>query len=221
VPDQLPPEVLTLLESRDAPARDAAWERFVAVHTRLLLHVARSVVHDPDRTMDAYVWLLERLREDESRRLRGFAATGKSKFTTWLVVVARRLCVDFLRHQGGRTREPVAGRDPSRNGQEFRRRLLHLAGESIELDTLRDPATGPDADLSQAELRGALQSALQDLPLADQLLLTLRFNDNLQAAEIARVLRLPSQFHVYRRLDRVLGQLRQGLGRKGIDGSTS
>ena len=220
MPDQLASEVLALLESRDAPARDAAWERFVSIHTRLLLHVARSVVHDPDLTMDAYAWLLEHLREDDSRRLRGFSPAGKAKFTTWLVVVARRLCVDFLRHQGGRTREPVAGRDPSRNGQEFRRRLLHLAGESIELDTLRDPATGPDADLSQAEMRGALQSALQDLPPADQLLLTLRFHDNLQAAEIARVLRLPSQFHVYRRLDRVLGQLRQGLGRKGIDGNS-
>ncbi|HSR14564.1 MAG TPA: hypothetical protein VLL51_02350, partial [Gemmatimonadales bacterium] len=124
MPDQLPRELTDLLQARDGPARDVAWEHFVAVHTRLLLYVARSIVHDHDATMDAYAVLLERLREDDARRLRGFAAEGRGKFTTWLVVVARRICVDWLRHRGGRPRpgpSDGAGRD---GGQVLRRRLL-------------------------------------------------------------------------------------------------
>jgi len=217
MPDQLPPEVLALRNARDAPGRDAAWERFVAIHTRLLLHVARTLVHDPDLAMDAYVWLLERLREDDARRLRGFAGDGRSKFTTWLVVVSRRLCVDFLRHRGGRQRASGNGADPVRDGTGLRRRLLLLAGEPIDLEAVRDTGSGPDARLDRAERHEALRAALRELPGSDQMLLSLRFEDEMEAAEIAQVMRLPSRFHVYRRLDRVLQLLRGRLAGRGID----
>jgi DNA-directed RNA polymerase specialized sigma subunit len=40
------------------------------------------------------------------------------------------------------------------------------------------------------------------------LLLTLRFEDELSAAEIADILGMPSQFHVYRRLKVILAGLK-------------
>lgn len=219
MPDRVPPEVLALLQSRDAEARAAAWEAFVSNHTRLLLHVARSVIGDPERVMDGYAWLLERLHEDETRRLRGFRPEGQSKFTTWLVVVARRLCVDFLRAQGGRTRPSKAETAADRSGQDLRRRLLALAGDPIDLENLRSPNPGPDSEAASAEVREALGAALRRLPPSDQLLLSLRFEDGLQADAIARVLHLPTRFHVYRRLDTVLRQLRAQLTRRGIQES--
>lgn len=218
MPNQLPPEVAALLRAGGGPARDAAWERFVAVHTRLLLHVTRTMVRDPDRAMDAYAWLLERLREKDVYRLRGFAADGRSKFTTWLVVVARRLCVDWYRHEGGRIRASPNGPSPPPDGQLLRRRLLALAGEPVPLDGLRDNSTPQDVRLDRAEVHEALVAALRDLPPSDRLLLSLRFEDGLKAPEIARVMRFPSQFHVYRRLDHVLGVLRVTLNGHGIDG---
>ena len=44
--------------------------------------------------MDHYAFMLDRLQEDGFHRLRAFAGDGRGQFTTWLVVVARRLCVE-------------------------------------------------------------------------------------------------------------------------------
>jgi len=87
---------------------EAAWRAFVAEYSRLLIHVARSVTANHDDAMDAYAFVLEQLRVDQCRRLREFAADPRCKLSTWLVVVARRLCMDLYRHRYGRTR----GEDP-------------------------------------------------------------------------------------------------------------
>jgi len=49
------------------------------------------VVVSKDGAMDAYAYVLERLRERDCARLRTYADGGPARFTTWLVVVARRL----------------------------------------------------------------------------------------------------------------------------------
>jgi DNA-directed RNA polymerase specialized sigma24 family protein len=102
MPPRLPLEVHSLLYSDCQADRDAAWESFLVSHSRLILYVARSLTRDGDEALDAYTWSLERLRENESRRLRGFSEVENTLFSTWLVVVVRRLCVDFLRHKRGR-----------------------------------------------------------------------------------------------------------------------
>ncbi len=220
MPEALPKEVTLLLHADDETTRDAAWERFVAQHTRLILYVIRKLVRDRDRGMDAYAWVLERLREDGARRLRGYSANGAGKFTTWLVVVARRLTVDFLRHSGGRTQATgtATGDGVGRESQVFRRRLLALAGDTVDLDALRDEHPAADDLLDRSERLEALTQAVQELPSMDRLLLTLRFDDGLQAEQIARTMHFPTRFHVYRRLDRVLTQLRTQLNGRGIDG---
>jgi DNA-directed RNA polymerase specialized sigma24 family protein len=130
MPPRLPLEVHSLLNSDSQAERDSAWESFLASHSRLILYVARSVTRDGDETLDAYTWALERLKEDESRRLRGFSEATGTLFSTWLVVVIRRLCLDFLRHKRGRVpkapggRSVLMGRIPeraSRRGSSTRR----------------------------------------------------------------------------------------------------
>ena len=168
--------------------------------------------------MDCYAYVLEQLRKDDHRRLRAFAAQGRAKFTTWLVVVTQRLVLDHRRSRYGRER-PVANPRVT-NAFEARRRLADLVAGEVDITQLEDSgAANPDRSLSVHERRSALQSALAGLAERDQLLLGLRFQDERSAREIAQIMDYPSPFHVYRRLKAVLGRLRIALESRGVDGA--
>lgn len=215
--DALTPEVSGLLGASDPAAREAAWAGFVNVHSRLLLHVARAVGRDYDAAMDAYAYLLEQLRLDDYHRLRAYAADGRSKFTTWLVVVARRLCLDHYRHRYGRPRANSGDALADRAG---RRRLVDLLAEHVDLGTIPDITNPrPDAALLMAERMQSLVAALATLDPRDCLLLKLRFEDDLSAREITALLRFPTPFHVYRRLNTLFTVLRGKLRGRGVDGA--
>jgi RNA polymerase sigma factor (sigma-70 family) len=210
-----PPTVVRLLASRDANERDEAWRSFLSEYSRLLLHVCRSIEHDQDRAMDAYAHLLERLRADDCARLRTFASDGRSKFSTWLVVVARRLCLDLHREHYGRSRDGQT--DGARAAHAFRRRLQELAAEPTELATIPEPSESADALVLATELHDSLVAAVDALDARDQLLLQLRFEQGLTGAEIARLLEIVSPFHVYRRIESLLRTLRGSLKASGIE----
>jgi RNA polymerase sigma factor (sigma-70 family) len=210
----IPPVVERLLSAADAAEAELAWTEFVAEHSRLLLHVARAQGGSHDAAMDRYAWLLEQLQRDGYRRLRGYVADGRGRFTTWLVVVARRLCVDHARARYGRSSHESAGTAD----RELRRRLEDMSGADLDLELL--PSAGgrsPEDDVRERELQEALRQALQALPASDRLLLRLRFQDGVAVAEIARIFSLPSVFHVYRRLNGVLDRLRNALRLAGVE----
>src|SRR5689334_12721291 len=100
--NQLPHALAELLSAKDPEAQELAWGRFVTSYSDLLLHVAQSVAHGYDAGMDGYTFVLERLRARDYERLRHYAVQPRSEFTAWLVVVARRLCLDLHRHRYGR-----------------------------------------------------------------------------------------------------------------------
>lgn len=219
MPHDIPPELASLLGAPDAPARDRAWAEFVERHSRLLLHVARSFGGDHDAVMDRYAFILERLRADECRRLQTWARDRRSKLTTWLVIVAQRLSLDQNRQRYGR---PRGDSNESSASRITRRRLADLLVEELDHDGKSAPAGSnrdPEGVLREAELSQALSRSVAELSEADQLLLTLRFRDGLSAAGIARGMRFPSEFHVYRQLDRLLRGLRQALHRRGVEDS--
>lgn len=202
--------------AREGAEREAAWADFLAAHSEVVLHTCRSVAREHDVAMDAYVFALEALREHDCRRLRAYKTDGKTRFAVWLVVVTRRLVLDFLRHRYGRTRSV----DEERRAEGLaRRRLEDLVAAEVEPDQLPDTGLrAPDADLRARELADAVRLALAQLSEQDRLLLTLRFVDERSVREIRRALRLPSVFHVYRRLTVVLGTLRDQLRRRGVEG---
>jgi RNA polymerase sigma factor (sigma-70 family) len=211
-----PPELSALLGARTQEARESAWSSLVAEHSRLILHVARTLGSDPDGAMDRYAAVLEQLRRDDYRRLRTFADDGRSRFTTWLVVVARRICLDHERHKHGRLRD-AEHESAARARLQARRRLADLVSAEAEMDGLTDPDVVDALEgLCDAELMGALHVVVDGLPPSDRLLLSLRFEDDRSAVEIARILSLPSPFHVYRRLNTVVSQLRRALAERGI-----
>lgn len=165
--------------------------------------------------MDAYAHALGALREDNFRRLRAYVPEPNSKFSSWLVVVVRRLVRDHLRHRYGRSRSK---RRENQDEQQTRRRLEGLLVERIDPDELETSAEGgPDADLRRHELLEAVRRAVDELAPTDRLLLALRFEDDRPVKEIARLLQLPTVFHVYRRLGHALDRVREVLVRRGVE----
>lgn len=215
----LPPAVARLLCAATPEEREEAWAAFVQSHSRLVFHAAHTFGGGHDRTMDAYAFILERLRGDDFRRIRAFAADGRSLFSTWLVVVSRRLCMDHHRQRYGRPRP--AEKTAADEGRHARRRLADLVADRSGIEQVVDTeGVDPERYLREADLSRALRECVQRLEPADQLLLRLRFDDGLSAKEIAQLIPFPSPFHVYRRVQRLLDNLRKMLEEHGISDST-
>ncbi len=214
---QLPKEVAALIDSTPAD-RDDAWERFVARYTRLLLHTAHSRSNAHDGAMDRYTFILEQLRADDFKRLRTFASDGRGSFSTWLVVVARRLCEDYRRRRDGRPQSRTnEGDERARLTFQIRRMLTTLDLAEADWSHVADPSRrNPEIRLREVELRKALGEAMASLEPRDRLLLKLRFEYDLTAGEIAQLLQLPTQFHVYRRLRSRLAGLKRRLEARGV-----
>lgn len=214
-----PSELVRLLSTGDPVSQDQAWDAFVEAHHRLLLSTARKFGGgDADAAMDRYAYILEQLRRDDFKRLRAYAIDGRGKFTTWLVAVGRRLCLDHHRRRYGRPRGEPDGRTVLE--RIARGRLVDFVAE--DLDTLgSDGSDGsnPETELRAKQLRQALSEALGDLPSRDRLMLGFRYEEGLTAREIARLMDFPSAFHVYRRLNRVQRSLRTWLEERGVDGA--
>lgn len=214
----LPSELSALLRAQDDASRDRAWERFLEKYSRLLLHTVRSRSSSYDEAMERYVFVLDRLRAAEFDRLRKYTPEVAARFTTWLVVVTGRLCIDhFRRRYGCSSQAGMADDEALRQRLEARRRLVDLVCEKVEVSSLGDSAQGgPEFELRQAELEEALVAAIESLASRDRLLVRLRFYKGLTAKEVAASMGLPSQFHVYRRLKVVMNELREKLAARGI-----
>jgi RNA polymerase sigma factor (sigma-70 family) len=208
---------LSLLHAAESAVREAAWERLIARHSRLLLAVARSFGGDHDDTMERYAFMLEKCREHDFRRLRAFDPTGPAAFSTWLTVTARRLCVDHDRAQSGR--RPSTPNTDSDNRRALRRALAGNASAGADIASIADDAAvSAETAAVRAERDASLRRAIATLPPRERLLLALRFEDNLSASRIAAVLHVPTPFHVYRQLNATLARLRAFLVQDGIDG---
>lgn len=197
----------------DRAEGEQAWADFVSVHSRLLLHVCRQLSRDSEAAMDAYAHVLESLHGDDCRRLRAYVPDGRTRFTTWLVVVTRRLFLDWQRHKYGRPRSAAAEQQEE---SHLRRQIEDLVGDEIDVDQLVSAGKPPDAEIRRRELMGALATSIARLAPSDRLLLALRFQDERPIREIAAVLGLRSVFHVYRRLNTVLRVLRNELAHRGV-----
>jgi DNA-directed RNA polymerase specialized sigma subunit len=100
----------------------------------------------------------------------------------------------------------------------MRRNLANPGAASDIIDEIPDESTIPiAAGLERAELKTALATLRSELAPADRLLLKLRFDDGLPVPEIASMLRYPSQFHVYRRINALLNEMKSRLEARGFE----
>lgn len=211
----MPTSPLASLASPVSSEREHAWDRFVTSKTPLLLRVARAVTPDHDAAMDAYTFVLGQLREDGFKRLSAYRTTAGCSFDTWLAVVTRRLCLDHYRHKYGRVR----GNDSDqKEARRERKSLVDLVSVAMESELPAD-TPDPSRSLERGEILAGLEAALNELAPRDRLLLRYRFDDGLSALQISRVMRFPTVFHVYRRVNSLLAVCRSALQRKGFRSS--
>jgi len=108
---------------------DQPWSGFLSEKAALILQVVHLFERDPDQVQDCFLFVCERLRRDNLRRIRSFRSPGPASFSTWLRAVVRHLCLDWRRHRDGRFRLPSAiGRLPELHQEIFR--CIHLRGLS-------------------------------------------------------------------------------------------
>jgi len=89
--------------------------------------------------------------------------------------------------------------------------------ESRDLQAALLPSPENVADSMQIkETMERLHKAVQRLPHQDQLILRLRFEDRLTARKIGEILDLGNEKYVYKRLEKLLGELRRMLSESGI-----
>jgi RNA polymerase sigma factor (sigma-70 family) len=212
----LPAPLSSLLAARDPGLREDAWAAFVSAYSILIMRVARLFGGDEDAVMDRYAFALDQLRCDDCKRLRQYTGDGRGEFTTWLVLVVRRLCLDQYRQRYGRRQSDA---DDVAERHAARRRLADLAGIEPELAEVSDENDDADAGVRAVELSAAVETAISRLDVPDRLLVRLRFHDGLSVPTIARMIRAPSVAHVYRRLERVLESLRSTLRAAGVEDS--
>jgi RNA polymerase sigma factor (sigma-70 family) len=110
--------------------------------------------------------------------------------------------------------EAMAARFPLRWGRHF------VSDEAIHdrpaADTLADaPLREREATAAARAAVAALAAVVTALPPQDRLIVKMRFQDDFSIADIARTLHL-DQKHLYRRVERLLGDLRAGLKGMGV-----
>jgi RNA polymerase sigma factor (sigma-70 family) len=209
-----PKEISEILGISSLAGPERAWDAFLSAFGDLILKIAARAHRGHDPAMDAYAFILEKLREDEFRRLRKFSGGDRDAFSRWLVVVARRLCSDLRRQKYGRVRPATSEVD-----RDVRRRLEDEIWEVKKPSELPAGVTSnPEWELRLQERGAALKTVVGELDSRDRLLLAFRFDDGLSARRIADLMDFPSPFHVYRRLNRVLATLRHSLKSMGLEG---
>ena len=83
---------------------EKAWDEFLNGYAPLILQVVHLFERDQDRIEDCFVFVCERLKRNNLRRIRQFDIQGAATFATWLRAVVRNLCLDWRRHRFGRPR---------------------------------------------------------------------------------------------------------------------
>jgi RNA polymerase sigma factor (sigma-70 family) len=157
-----PPDLrwLKVLAGADA---SAAWKSFLRQHGGVMLSVIRQYQRDPQCINDVFLFVCEKLIDNQFRRLRRYAPASDACFDSWLRTVVAHLCVDFHRSRSGRlrpTRTVLALSNLHRRvftcrfGQQLNiaECLATLQPEFPELNELRLAAV-------IAELNGSLDSA--------------------------------------------------------------
>ncbi|MBS1214601.1 MAG: hypothetical protein H6R26_3218, partial [Proteobacteria bacterium] len=98
------PQVDALFRQLRSREPREAWVTFLDSYTPTLLQVIRLFEREEDAVGDCYLFVCEHLCQNGFRRLLHFRPQGPARFSTWLCVVVRNLCLDWHRQEFGRER---------------------------------------------------------------------------------------------------------------------
>jgi RNA polymerase sigma-70 factor (ECF subfamily) len=170
---------------RRAQAGDAdALVSLVESQQRYVYSIAMGIMRNPadaaDMTQEAFVKLLRALH----------TYRFETKLTTWLYRLTTNVCVDGLRRRG----RPVDSLELA----------LEEGGEARE-PADQDAAAEPGLDVERREAADELRAALDRLPVAQRLALTLYYFEDARYEDVAATMNLP--------LNTVKSHIRRGKAR--------
>jgi RNA polymerase sigma factor (sigma-70 family) len=102
-----------ILAGLRSPRRSEAWKVFLRRYSPTIMQIATRYEYDQDRHQDCYLFICEKLSDNNFRRLLTYGPEGSASFRSWLSVVVANLCIDWKRHAQGRTRPFLAIRNLS------------------------------------------------------------------------------------------------------------
>ncbi len=154
---------------------DRAWHRFLheyqrCIHGTILSLLARFSIHETEIADDIFAGVIEKLLVDDCRAMRRFQ--WNSKFSTWLVSIARNKTYDYLR---GLKRKPT----------------ISMSTPIDDEDDTMEKMLASDLDLAHdLEVRLTTEEALEMLPVKEKLILKLYYIEGMKEKEIAELLDL-------------------------------
>jgi len=113
------------------------------------------------------------------------------------------------------TLDSIVARLPQR-GPRRRSVALEEAEDVAAACSAEETAFAEDRQRTSAHISEVMNDLLQKLPPDDQVILQLRFEGNMSVADIARALLLDQKL-LYRRIERCIRGIRDGLTRAGVD----
>ncbi len=170
-------QIARALRRRDPAMLDQLIEQYQHRLYRYLLYLTRDPQLAQDLFQETWVRVLER----------GSQYSARWKFETWLLSIARNLTIDHIRRK-----QPA-------NFSEFE----SDDEEAPRFDVADEHAEEAFQRIQQQQQDDKLALLLQKLPTLYREVLTLRFHQDMQLEEIARVLQTP--------LSTVKSRLRRGL----------
>jgi RNA polymerase sigma-70 factor, ECF subfamily len=174
------------LRRRDPELLDRLIEEYQYRLFRYLVYITGDHEQAEDFFQETWIRVLER----------GYQYDGKFKFEAWLFAIARNLVIDWQRQR--KTQSLDALTDPEEG------KGMEIADEKAD-SPLRLVLQGEEAD--------KVQASLQQLPATYREVLLLRFQEEMQLEEIARIQATPIstvKSRLYRGLDALKGLLSGG-----------
>jgi RNA polymerase sigma-70 factor (ECF subfamily) len=163
------------LIERCIAGENRAWRRFLGryqrcIHGAILSLLAKFSIHEAEIADDIFASVIEKLLLDDCRALRCFR--WNSKFSTWLISIARNRTYDYLR---GLKRRPTIS--------------FNVGGE--DEDNGLEKVLAADLDLEhEMETHLTAEEALDLLPTGERLVLKLYYLEGMKEKEIAELLGL-------------------------------
>jgi RNA polymerase sigma-70 factor, ECF subfamily len=146
-----------------------AFEELIRRHSRLVYRALAAILGNQDRAQDA----MQDVMLSAYEHIAGFQS--RSKFSTWLVSIARNKAIEYLRK---RKNEVSLDESASGEDQDFRPREL------------RDWVDNPEQAYSRQEIRQLIEKGIMSLPAKYRMVVMLRDIEHMSIEEIARQLGL-------------------------------
>jgi RNA polymerase sigma-70 factor, ECF subfamily len=146
-----------------------AFEELIRRHSRLVYRALTAILGNQDHAQDA----MQDVMLSAYEHIAGFQA--RSKFSTWLVSIARNRAIEYLRK---RKNEISLDEAPFEEDRDFRPREL------------RDWADNPEQAYSRLEIQQLIEKGIMALPANYRTVMMLRDIEHLPIEETARQLEL-------------------------------